>query len=431
MTRRDALAQTLLQPAACTNMALWLDRYSIGFDQEIARTHVSGTLESVRVPSGYGAAYERRKRSLMALNGGYLNGETRLYTLTLEGRAILGIGMASVRETNLSLLRPWGLPYLPGSSIKGMASHTAHEGGEPSWARPSQPGEEAGPLQRAIFGDVTGAGAVVFHDAWWIPLGDRPPIHGDTMTVHHKDYYGNTAEAPQDWEEPNPVSFLSISGSYLFAMTGPREALDIAEKLIEEGLKTRGVGAKTAAGYGRARLERFLSEVVRKLEGFRQKKAERNTVEVLCKEFLQVVQAASTAEELAAAESVGRQMYGLSKDVWRDWLQKERCPEEARRWVQPTATAPTPAPPRNEAAPAPRPEEVETNAMAWIAKKKNRPTLFTQLPGKGALIEEELHKLPSQPDEETRQALESAPPGNGIQVRVKTNGKRVRGVRLG
>lgn len=432
MTRRDALAPSVLQPESCTNLALWLDRYAWGFDQEIARAHVGATLGAVRVPQGYASAFERHKRSLQGLTGSYQGSETRLYTITFTGRAILGIGMASVRETNLSLLRPWGLPYLPGSSLKGMASHVAHEGGEPSWARPVRPGEEAGLLQRAIFGDVTAAGAVVFHDAWWIPLGDRPPVHGDTMTVHHADYYGNEREAPQDWEEPNPVSFLSISGSYLFAMTGPAEALDVAEKLIEEGLRTRGVGAKTAAGYGHATVERFTSEVVRKMDGYQRAPAQPNTVEHLTTEFLRAVQEASTDEEIAAAERAGRRMFAQNPKVWRDWLEKERCPEEAHRWFQPPIPAPTLATPsRSEAALAPSKSEEEVNAMAWIAPdKKNRPTLFTLLPGKIKPVEEELHKLQAKPDEETRKALEAAPPGVGIAVRVDTNGKRVRGVRL-
>ncbi len=74
----------------------------------------------------------------------------------------------------------------------------------------------------------------------------------------------------------------------------------------------------------------------------------------------------------------------------------------------------------------------EVNAMAWIAPDgKKRPTLFTLLPGKIKPVEEELHKLQAKPDEETRKALEAAPPGVGIAVRVDTNDKRVRGIRLG
>ncbi|MCS6900516.1 MAG: hypothetical protein RMJ98_12875, partial [Myxococcales bacterium] len=181
MARRDVLSRDHVQPDASTNLALWLDRYTWAFDQETARAHLGVSLDRVRVPEGYARAFEARKRGLLALSGGYEGGETRLYTVTLAGRAVLGIGAASVRETNLSLLRPWGVPYLAGSAFKGLASHAVHAAGT-DWARPAQPGEEAGILQRALFGDVTSAGAVVFHDAWWIPLDDRPPVELDTMT---------------------------------------------------------------------------------------------------------------------------------------------------------------------------------------------------------------------------------------------------------
>jgi CRISPR-associated protein Cmr6 len=72
------------------------------------------------------------------------------------------------------------------------------------------------------------------------------------MTVHHPEY-DKGARAPADWDESNPVSSLTLHGRFLAALTGPAEALDVAEDLLRRGLAERGVGAKTAAGYGRAR----------------------------------------------------------------------------------------------------------------------------------------------------------------------------------
>jgi len=438
MTRRDALAPEQLQPDASTNLALWLDRYSWGFDQEIARAHVGSTLTQVRVPEGYSRAFERRKKALQGLSGGYEGGETRRYTIALAGRAILGIGMASVRETNLSLLRPWGVPYLAGSSLKGLASHVAHDAGG-DWTRPKA-GGEAGALQRAIFGDVTGAGAVVFHDAWWIPQGEVPPVHADTMTVHHAGYYSGKQEAPADWEEPNPVSFMTVSGSYLFAMSGPADALDLAEKILREGLKNRGVGAKTAAGYGRASLELLTSEFVRKMEGHQRAAAQPNTVEHLTKEFLEAVKEASLPDEFAAAERAAGRMVAANPKVWRDWLSKERCPPEAARWFTPRPekppetprAAPTAAPPVAATSPAPTPPVDEQPATAWIAPDRNkRPTLFVLLPESKKLLEEEIRKLKTPPDESTVVALQGASKEApaGVLVGLK-DGKRVLSVRL-
>jgi CRISPR type III-B/RAMP module RAMP protein Cmr6 len=231
------------------------------------------------VPEGYAAAFNRRERALRGYAGSFSVGETRLYKLKLAGRAVIGIGAASVRETNLSLLRPWGIPYVPGSALKGLASHVAHQAGGP-WIRSAEAGGEAGPAHTAVFGDVTCSGAVVFHDAWWQPVGDRSPVEPDTMTVHHAEYYKGNA-APADWDEPNPVSFLTTTGTYLAALTGPSEALDAAEELLRIGLRDFGIGAKTAAGYGRAALERHLSEFARSLDAFQRPPAAPNNIQHL------------------------------------------------------------------------------------------------------------------------------------------------------
>jgi CRISPR-associated protein Cmr6 len=418
-----------------TNLALWLDRFSWGFDQQIARDHVGKTLSKVRVPEGYQEAFERRKRLLKSLKGGYEGGETRLYTVTLSGRAILGIGMASVRETNLSLLRPWGLPYLAGSSLKGLASHTAHHLGGADWARPPKSGEKAGILQRALFGDVTGAGAVVFHDAWWIPQGDKPPVHPDTMTVHHANYYSGRDSAPADWEEPNPVSFLTISGSYLLALSGPPEALDLVEKILTEGLASLGVGAKTAAGYGRASIERMTSALVRTMDGYQRPTAQPNNVEHLTREFLRAVQEASAPDEIAAAERAARRMQQAAPRVWKEWLQKDRCPPEAHRWFAPQpepATPPSAAPPQPSTTPAPAaPPAEEQAAHAWIADDRSkRPTLFVLLAGARRPLEEEVRKVKTPLDEATQAALKAASKDTPAPVLVSLkDGKRVQSVR--
>ncbi|MCS6900517.1 MAG: hypothetical protein RMJ98_12870, partial [Myxococcales bacterium] len=104
---------------------------------------------------------------------------------------------------------------------------------------------------------------------------------------HHVGYYSN-GTAPADWEEPNPVAFLTSSGRYLLALSGPGEALDLVESILREALSTRGIGAKTAAGYGRATLERFVSEVARRLNDHQRPPAQPNTVAHLTSEFLQI-----------------------------------------------------------------------------------------------------------------------------------------------
>jgi CRISPR-associated protein Cmr6 len=74
------------------------------------------------------------------------------------------------------------------------------------------------------------------------------------MTVHHPDYYQGQGSPPADWDNPNPVAFLSAHGRFLLALTGPEEWSRAALEILTEALEQDGVGAKTAAGYGRMRV---------------------------------------------------------------------------------------------------------------------------------------------------------------------------------
>ena len=374
MARRDVLSHDLLAPDATTNLALWLDRYPWDLELEAIGQHHLVTLDKVRVPEGYSRAYDRRKRSLIELAGAFEDGETRLFTLELIGRAVVGIGAASVRETNLQLLRPWGVPCIPGSSLKGVASHEAHaRGGD--WAKPAKPGEKAARFHHLVFGDVDGAGAVVFHDAWWTPEGDHLPLGPDTMTVHHKEYYEDKAP-PADWDEPTPVGYLTSWGKYLLAMTGPPQALDAAEALIRAALDRRGVGAKTSSGYGRARIERFVSPVRRDLDALAPPPVQPNTVTAVAEQLLRALERAASPDEAAAARRAVERVFGANKSVWRDWLAKGASESEGtratlRRWFEPvlaTPAAPAPAAPTKVEPPTTATAERRT-MRAWFVPK--------------------------------------------------------------
>ncbi len=329
MARREVLSRDALAPDATTNLGLWLDRYAWKLEQEDVHQHHALTLDKVRAPEGYARAYERRRRSLRALPGAYADGETRLYVIELIGRAVVGIGAASVRETNLCLLRPWGVPYIPGSSLKGVAAHEAHGRGE-GWQKPAKPGDAAGLWHQALFGDVSESGAVIFHDAWWCPNGDRVPVAQDTTTVHHKEYYEGTA-GPCDWDEPTPVGLLTSSGSYLLAMTGPPAALEIVEPLLRDALAHRGVGAKTSSGYGRGRLVRETSPLARELSGFAMKPVQPNTITAVADQLARLLERVSFRDEERAAELVIDGLLKASRTVWKDWLARDTTDTDGTR----------------------------------------------------------------------------------------------------
>ena len=105
----------------------------------------------------------------------------------------------------------------------------------------------------AIFGTTDAAGSVIFFDA--IPL-ELPKFQLDIMNPHYPNYYGSRGEKPPaDYESPNPVFFLTVSGTlYCFAIAARSEQgnhlLDLAEQWLKGALGELGIGAKTSADYG-------------------------------------------------------------------------------------------------------------------------------------------------------------------------------------
>ena len=254
----DPRRVTDVSAAADSNLGLWLERYPPAHDQKSAGQFLAGALAVVRVPDGYAEAFARRRRGLEHFAvplAPELEPQTRWFEAEVAGRIAVGLGAASVLETSLRLERVWGVPLIPGSALKGVTAKWAHGAGRAEWRAPAQPGGSAGPWHRLIFGDVAAAGCVVFHDAWWVPesTSGRPEAL-DVMTVHHPEYYGGGEAGPLDTDSPVPVSFLSARGRFAVAVSGPRRVLDVLEPMLREALEQGGVGAKTAAGYGRLRL---------------------------------------------------------------------------------------------------------------------------------------------------------------------------------
>jgi CRISPR-associated protein Cmr6 len=72
------------------------------------------------------------------------------------------------------------------------------------------------------------------------------------------DYYRKPEVAPADWDDPNPVPFLSATGKYLIALSAPKDCEEwtaSAFKILEHALEGEGIGAKSSSGYGRMELE--------------------------------------------------------------------------------------------------------------------------------------------------------------------------------
>jgi hypothetical protein len=103
------------------------------------------------------------------------------------------------------------------------------------------------------------AGIVIFHDAWWDPAPGkvpamRLPFEPDVMTPHHQKYNLDGADWPNDWESPIPVPYMTVSGTFRLALTGPAEWVEAAFEILKMAFQHLGFGAKTQIGYGRGEL---------------------------------------------------------------------------------------------------------------------------------------------------------------------------------
>lgn len=219
----------------------------------------------------YQKAYLRWRRDLEAFP--YAMCQAEMGTC---GRLIVGLGTPSALETGISLHHTYGVPYLPGTALKGLAAHYCDqvwgwgEDGDVRFRKhrersPDDParGKELAPgdAYAVLFGTTEDAGHITFHDAWYIPRSVKSLVR-DVMTPHHMAYYGEkNGAAPTDFDEPNPVSFLSVNGSFLLAVscdlepkeTAGRQWAELALTLLSQALEEWGIGGKTSSGYGRLR----------------------------------------------------------------------------------------------------------------------------------------------------------------------------------
>ena len=209
---------------------------------------------------GTAAVYRRAfNRWASALPDG---GATRARAFRTAPRLVIGLGGHTVLETGLTLHHTYGTPVLPGTALKGLAAHYCHAvWGLDSTGAPTafRGGEVPGEAYRALFGQPDEGGLVTFHDAWITPEALSSALCDDVMTPHHGGYYTDTgsgdAVPPADYDDPVPVAYLAVTGTFRAAVTadpllGPEWA-DRAILLLERALGDWGIGGKTASGYGR------------------------------------------------------------------------------------------------------------------------------------------------------------------------------------
>jgi CRISPR-associated protein Cmr6 len=207
-----------------------------------------------------------------------------------------GLGNEHPLENGFAFLNPYGLPYLPGSGVKGVLRQAAQELASGEWGDPKgwskdkcytlAVGKESIPLSAidVLFGleSPEGSqqhvrGALSFWDV--IPQMAGNSLLVEIMTPHQSHYYQQKAQAgsttPHDSGQPNPICFLTVppGSRFIFYVVCDEKHLrhvtqrrdPHAPDLLAEGeshwktllcaafqhaFQWLGFGAKTAVGYG-------------------------------------------------------------------------------------------------------------------------------------------------------------------------------------
>ncbi len=188
----------------------------------------------------------------------------------LRSRLLVNLAGGVLENAGLALHPHFGVPYLPGSAVKGIARHAA-------WCEWEGAGRDAAVARRlaAVFGFPTGdkkkggldeqlralgepehAGCVAFLPAY--PEAGVGRLEVEVATCHHAKYYQSKepgAKAADD-ESPKPVFFPAVAAGVTFRFTlvplrgCTPERLEDARRWLLRALIINGAGAKTAAGYG-------------------------------------------------------------------------------------------------------------------------------------------------------------------------------------
>ena len=194
----------------------------------------------------------RRLDNLVEWRGG------RRWVFRLQDRLATGLGADHPLDNGFVFDRSVGVPYLSGSSVKGLCR---------AWANLAQRDFSAKLEPLFGTGPETGAddqsgrqGEVVFLAAY--PDG-WPELEIDIINAHHPKYYGapdsqrvaHGRYAPLDIEDPVPVNFLTVKAGTRFVfrvLNGGQtsDRVDRVRPLLESALADFGIGAKTALGYG-------------------------------------------------------------------------------------------------------------------------------------------------------------------------------------
>ena len=217
--------------------------------------------------------------------------QTTSHVLTLDAIATApfttGLGNEHPLENGFAFLNPYGLPYLPGSGVKGVLRAAAQELARGEWGASDWSTEQRHEVHdkkgkrlfdasdldvlfgsEALDGENHLRGVLSFWDV--IPQIEGNSLMVDIMTPHQSHYYQGKDAAgsstPHDSGSPNPISFLTVppGSGFAFHVVCNSAQLDhlapdlaangrwkqLLTEAFEHAFAWLGFGAKTSVGYG-------------------------------------------------------------------------------------------------------------------------------------------------------------------------------------
>lgn len=272
------------------HVGLWLDRClppeQVKEKGRPARTALYlAAIDALRLDAGrpavqhYRARFEWHREQARQSDDRHIR---RVFEVEAQSRLLIGAqSNSTVTEGAVLLHHTYGVPYLPGSALKGICRDWLERSGEV--IADDTPQHK---LARLLFGHAepsddnqpddpdaeppAAAGYFDFHDALWIPEppADAPrgysPLALDAVTPHHGEYYTKAKDNrpfPHPTEAPVPTQRLTVAPKtrFLVVIEGINAgggALEswmgfVIESLLLPALAEHGIGARTTAGFGR------------------------------------------------------------------------------------------------------------------------------------------------------------------------------------
>ena len=261
-------------------------------------------------------------RQLIGLFRSAFGGRCLVAAAELEGRLAINLAESLIQNAGISLDRLFGMPFIPGSAVKGVCRHAALEELKTANAQNRQ---RLFDEFREVFGtsdnDFARGELQTYRDL----LSDRPdnfrgrisflpayPMNEakvvvDITTVHYPLYYGGDRKRnipagqlgslAKESPKPNPFPAVERGAQFAFLLVLNRPDADVrliepAKRWLESALTVHGIGAKTGSGYGWFSLR---PEVLEEIEA-----AERTAKEAAQAKAKQEADAKAKAEAEAA-----------------------------------------------------------------------------------------------------------------------------------